>query len=150
MILVPLILTLSLICSSSADKVITLTATEIGGTYTVNIGLGTPRQSFMLQLSTLSQELWTSSINCGESCEEKSKYDSRLSSTHQSDGTSFTTTTGGMDETVNGIMSRDTLILESGNDIVSLNGTSFAEANKIPWNFFIGGNVSGSLGIGFK
>ena len=33
---------------------------------------------------------------------------------------------------------------------MSLNGTSFAEANNIPWGFFIGMNVSGSLGIGFK
>ncbi|KAI0268278.1 aspartic peptidase domain-containing protein [Gloeopeniophorella convolvens] len=112
--------------------------------YYTEISLGTPAQNFKVILDTGSSNLWVPSTQCTSiACFLHTKYDSKSSSTHKANGTSFSIQYGS--GSMEGFISRDHLTIGD----LTIKDQLFAEATKEPGLAFAFGKFDGILGLGY-
>lgn len=112
--------------------------------YFADIELGTPPQLFKVILDTGSANLWVPSETCTSiACFLHKKYDSALSSTYRSNGSTFEIQYGS--GSMEGFVSQDKLKI---GDLV-IEGQDFAEATSEPGLAFAFGKFDGILGLAY-
>ncbi|KAI9574451.1 Asp-domain-containing protein [Boletus coccyginus] len=112
--------------------------------YYTEIELGSPPQSFKVILDTGSSNLWVPSVQCNSiACFLHTKYDSRLSSSYNANGSDFSIKYGS--GSMEGFISQDTLTIGD----LRVSNQDFAEATKEPGLAFAFGKFDGILGLGY-
>jgi hypothetical protein len=111
--------------------------------YIGNVTIGTPGQSFRVVFDTGSANLWVPGVSCNDyGCQGKAKYNSKKSSTYQSNGESISIQygTGSMD----GFLDADNVGIAG----TTVAGQVFGEATDLA-DFFNGQPMDGILGLAY-
>ncbi|GAV81967.1 Asp domain-containing protein, partial [Cephalotus follicularis] len=113
--------------------------------YFGEISIGTPPQKFTVIFDTGSSNLWVPSCKCHScACDFHSRYNSRISSTYNKNGTSASIYYG--TGSISGFFSVDNVLV--GDRLVK--HQIFIEATKEPGTTFLYAKFDGILGLGFK
>ncbi|CAI7793351.1 unnamed protein product [Closterium sp. NIES-54] len=114
--------------------------------YYMEIGIGSPPQTFKVVPDTGSSNLWVPSRRCYLSlaCLNHAKYDSRKSRSYEADGTPFAIQYGS--GAMKGFQSKDDVTIGD----VTITGQTFAEATSEPGLAFFAAKFDGIMGLGFK
>lgn len=135
----------------SVNGVVTVPLSFLQLGYVTEIGIGTPVQKFLVEVSTTRQGVWVSSTDCGDYCDKENNYNSSASSTHQVDGREVGSEfEGSLGAKVHGVMSKDVITLRNGEIVNQVRDAPFAEMINVPEHYFHQTNVSGNLGLGFQ
>lgn len=139
------------------DGVVTLPLSFVQTSYVTEIGIGTPGQRFVVEVSTANPGSWISSAYCGpdlddpDMCEKENGYNSSASATFVEDGKEITVGIEDGNIPVQGYFAKDLIQLpgEDEQTMISVGQITFGQMVNVPRPFFYQTNVTGSLGLGF-
>uniref|UniRef100_A0A914PTN9 Peptidase A1 domain-containing protein n=1 Tax=Panagrolaimus davidi TaxID=227884 RepID=A0A914PTN9_9BILA len=103
--------------------------------YVANVTIGTPPQSFLVQLDTGSSDFWIPDSSCTDNRVCRHKFDSNASSTYVLNGQEWSITYGD-NGYARGIVGEDTVRFENdGDDVLVVPKSAIGQANQISSDF---------------